>query len=412
MPISNHFKQRIAIIGGGVNGLVAALALKTKLGACVDVYVCDPARTHTASDQFRVVALAKAGLDLLKSLNIWEALEHDAQPIHQMCISDSALDEPLRSTLLTFSQALTSPSSNAPSPVASIIPNMRLKDVTRQKALAMGVIFLDRMVSDITQDVHGARLHVKGATPAMDTRFDLVILSDGAGSHLREHLDFGWVAKKYTQTALVGTISHQHDHQARAFQHFLPHGPFAILPLRPLAQYPKGLPYRSSLVWSEGTDVANDMLSHPDVLEAIRQRAGLELGEIALETPLHAFPLRLGLARSWVKGRVVLLGDSAHVFHPLAGQGLHLGLQDAEALCECIKEAVALGLSVSDAGALQKYERMRRPPAVAMALITDNINRLFSRESLALRLARQLGMGLLEKAPAIKGFLMRIPQGN
>ncbi len=411
MHIHNHTRQRIAVIGGGANGLIAALALKTQLGEHVDVCVYETLRKNSLENQHRVVALAQTGLDFLKILNIWHSLEAHTQVIHRMCISDTALEEPLRSILLTFTQpaALT---ENDQKTIAAIIPNARLNEEARSKALAMGVVILNHTVSDITQDSAGGYVHMSDAKTNADMRYDLIVLADGSRSTLRERLGFGWVEKQYTQTALVGTLAHQHNHHGSAFQHFLPAGPFAILPLKPLADHPDGLPYRSSIVWSERSEVARAMVSRPDVLEAIQLRAGSELGQIALETPLQAFPLHCGLARSWVKNRVVLLGDSAHVFHPLAGQGLHLGLQDAQVLCECIKEAVALGLSVSDVNALQKYERIRRPAAVSMVLITDHINRLFSQKSLGLRLVRQLGMRLLEKLPAIKRSIMRIPQGQ
>jgi 2-octaprenyl-6-methoxyphenol hydroxylase len=166
-------------------------------------------------------------------------------------------------------------------------------------------------------------------------------------------------------------------------------------------------------VWTERSEEVPDLLAldREGVEVEIERRFGLQLGRLALETPLQAFPLSFGLARRFAGERLALLGDAAHVIHPLAGQGLNLALEDAAALAEAIVDAVRLGLDPGDASVLQAYERARRFDTVAMGLVTDGLNRLFSNDMLPVRLARDLGLGLVDGMPALKRFFIRDAAG-
>jgi 2-octaprenyl-6-methoxyphenol hydroxylase len=390
----------IAVVGGGANGLIAALCLQHALQDRVQISLFDASLDKPFKDQNRVVALAQAGLDLLRKLNVWDAIEAQAQPVTRLVLSDSALDEPLRAPLLTFGEN---------EPLAAIIPNMHLINAARNAAQTLGIALVAKHVSSLTQDTFGATLFSEN--DQQSTYADLIVLADGATSNLRDTQDFGWIEKQYGQTALVATVSHQFDHQGRAFQHFLPSGPFAILPLRANST-DQTFPYRSSLVWTEKREVASHMVKNDDILGEIMMRAGPELGDMRLESPVRAFPLWRGLAREWIKGRIVLLGDSAHIVHPLAGQGLHLGMQDAACLAQCLEEAIGLGLDVADNTALSTYVQIRRPAAVAMALATESLNMLFSNDITPLRLIRSLGFGLVERSPWLKDAFTRIAAGH
>lgn len=231
----------------------------------------------------------------------------------------------------------------------------------------------------------------------------MLVAADGARSRLREAAGIGWVGELYPQTGLVATIAHERDHRGIAVQHFLPAGSFAILPL---AGRGRTLPHRSSIVWTEREGRARDLLGGPQeaVAEALAERFGPELGAIERETPLAGFPLGVGLARSFVKDRMALLGDAAHLVHPLAGQGLNLGLGDAASLAEHVVDAVRLGLDPGGPDVLAAYQSDRRLDAVLMATLTDGLNRLFSNDSLVLRALRDLGLGLVDRSPA-KDFL-------
>ncbi len=227
----------------------------------------------------------------------------------------------------------------------------------------------------------------------------LLVAADGARSRLREIAGISFYGWSYDQSAIVGTIRHERPHEGRAVEHFLPAGPFALLPLRG---------DRSSIVWTERRSAADAILRRdPEVLAAmIEKRFGLELGRITLEGPLHAYPLSLGLARSFIGERLALLGDAAHVIHPIAGQGLNLGLKDAAALAEALIDQVRLGLDPGAPEALEAYQRSRRFDTAQMAVTTDILNRLFSNDFGPLRALRDVGLGLVNRMPPLKRFFI------
>jgi 2-octaprenyl-6-methoxyphenol hydroxylase len=207
----------------------------------------------------------------------------------------------------------------------------------------------------------------------------------------------GW---GYDHTALVTAVRHERDHGGVAQQFFMPSGPLAILPL-------KG-GHHSSIVWSERTEVAEAIQALPDAeyLEVLRPRFGDFLGEIALAGARFTYPLSLSLAERFVAPRVALVGDAAHGVHPIAGQGLNLGLRDVAALAEVLILARRRGLEVGDPVALDEYQRWRRFDATALALGMDAVNRVFSTDNPVLRLGRDLGMGLVSAMPGLRrGFI-------
>jgi 2-octaprenyl-6-methoxyphenol hydroxylase len=213
---------------------------------------------------------------------------------------------------------------------------------------------------------------------------------------------YGWT---YDQSAIVGTITHERPHEGRAIEHFLPSGPFALLPL---------LGNRSSIVWTEKSENAARLLKRdPDTQSLmIEKRFGLELGEIRLASPLHALPLSLGLARSFIAPRMALLGDAAHVIHPIAGQGLNLGLKDAAALAEAIVDQLRLGLDPGAVETLEAYQAARRFDTAQMAITTDVLNRLFSNDLSPLRMVRDLGLGIVNRLPRLKEMFIRQAAGT
>jgi len=189
-----------------------------------------------------------------------------------------------------------------------------------------------------------------------------------------------------------------------AEEHFLPAGPFAILPLRNR---------RSSIVWTESTTEADRIVALDDTAfhAELEQRFGLRLGEIEVVGPRRAFPLGFSAARAFVADRIALVGDAAHMIHPIAGQGLNMGLRDVAALAEAIVDAARLGLDPSGPDVLERYQRWRRFDTMAMGVATDGLNRLFSNHSDALRLVRDIGLGLVDRLPALKHMFIREAAG-
>jgi 2-octaprenyl-6-methoxyphenol hydroxylase len=232
----------------------------------------------------------------------------------------------------------------------------------------------------------------------------LLVGADGARSHIRERAGIATHGWAYDQSAIVTTVAHERDHNGRAEEHFLPAGPFAILPLTGK---------RCSIVWTEDTREAERIIALPDdqFHAELEKRFGLQLGDIAVSGPRRAFPLGLFTARRFIGERLALIGDAAHIIHPIAGQGLNMGLRDVAALAEAIVDAARLGLDIGAADVLERYQRWRRFDTMTMGVATDGLNRLFSNHSDVLRLARDIGLGLVERLPALKRIFIREAAG-
>lgn len=390
--------RTVLIAGGGLAGLTLALALKRANGAALHVRVLDPGGAAPERHRGRAYAVAAGGRRMLTRLGVWDALDGAAEPITRMEISDSRLADPVRPVFLSFGES----PREADEPFAHMVEAEPLGGALLAGCTEAGVEV--EPASVIRAACEGSRI-LAALSTGEDAGADLLVASDGARSRLREAARIGWVGWSYPQVGIVATIAHARPHGGRAFEHFLPSGPFAILPLRDGG----ALGHRSSIVWTERTEEAQALLSgEPDeVLQQIARRFTLDLGEIALEAGPHSYPLSLGIARAFQAERLALLGDAAHVIHPIAGQGLNLGLADAAALAEGITDAIRLGLDPGGPDVLRAYERARRFDTLAMAAATDGLNRLFSNDALPVRLARDLGLGLVDRLPGLKGFFIR-----
>jgi 2-octaprenyl-6-methoxyphenol hydroxylase len=380
----------IIIAGGGVAGLGLALALKRAGGAALSLAVHDPGFARNGADR-RAFAVAAGARRMLGTLGIWDAIAETAQPLTAMDITDSALEEPVRPLFLSFD------GESAPGePFAHMVESGPLTAALKAACGPAGVALSATPVSGFSASVGYVDV---GMADGGEVRARLLVAADGARSKLREQAGISFYGWDYPQSAIVGTIMHERDHGGRAVEHFLPSGPFALLPLSGR---------RSSIVWTEQKDdVARILARDPQTLSAmIEKRFGLALGEIGVDGPLHAYPLSLGLARSFTGERLALLGDAAHVIHPIAGQGLNLGLKDAAALAEAIIDQMRLGLDPGAPEALEAYEKARRFDTAQMAVTTDILNRLFSNDIGPLRMVRDIGLGLVDRMPRLKDFFI------
>ncbi len=391
--------RSLLIAGAGIPGLTLALALKAAHGDILDVIVCDPGLAAGAARHHgRAFAIAAGPRRMFERLGVWDRIASGAQPIRDMVISDGRLADPVRPTFLTFAQEAE---SEADEPFAHMVEALPLVETLRESAEAAGVRLLPTGVLRASPD--GGRMHLTlGQGDALSVT--LLVAADGARSRLREAAGIGWIGWDYPQSGIVATIGHERDHEGRAVEHFLPSGPFAILPLK--ARGPSR--HRSSIVWTERkADTAALIGTSPeDALVEIERRFGLGLGRLTLEDPPSAYPLSFGFARRFHAERIALLGDAAHVIHPIAGQGLNLGLSGAAALAEAITDAMRLGIDPGSRDVLREYERARRFDALSMAAATDGLNRLFSNDLLPVRLARDLGLGLVDRMPALKRYFI------
>jgi 2-octaprenyl-6-methoxyphenol hydroxylase len=388
----------VLIGGGGFAGLALAVALRQALGDPFCVALADPALGASQAGDMRASAIAAAARRLFETIGIWQAVAHEAQPILDMAVTDSKLKDAVRPTFLTFGGEL-----EPGEPFAHMIENRLLIDALVKRAEADGVELRPAAVARFERDTASEGVEIELSDGAVVSA-RLLVAADGARSAIREAADiqcFGW---DYGQSGIVTTVAHERDHDGRAEEHFLPAGPFAILPLTGR---------RSSIVWTEDTAEAERIVALPDDAfhDELERRFGLKLGEIEVIGPRRAYPLGLSVARSFVGERLALIGDAAHVIHPIAGQGLNLGLRDVAALAEALADAARLGLDPGGAGVLERYQRWRRFDTMAMGIATDGLNRLFSNRSDALRLARDVGLGLVDRAPALKQLFIREAAG-
>ncbi|MGI9384103.1 MAG: FAD-dependent monooxygenase, partial [Methyloligellaceae bacterium] len=256
-------------------------------------------------------------------------------------------------------------------------------------------------VTGFDRDMHGVRAQLDDGRTLTGR---LLVAADGRRSALRRQAGIKTIGWSYPQTGIVTTVAHEKPHGGRAVQHFLPAGPFAILPL-------KG--DRASLVWTEARATADRIMALDDegFLEELTRRFGRKLGTLALAGPRQAYPLDMHIARSFVSDRLSLVGDAAHGVHPLAGQGLNIGLRDVAALTEVVVEAMRLGLDPGGAAVLERYERWRRFDSAFSAVVMDGLNRLFSSDNEALRTTRTFGLGIVDRLPPLKDFFVREAAG-
>jgi 2-octaprenyl-6-methoxyphenol hydroxylase len=385
----------VLVSGGGAVGLSLAVALKQARGGALAVAVCDPALARRGPDD-RAFAIAAGPRRMLQALGAWEAAAARAQPITAMRITDSRVGDPVRPVFLTF-EGEAEPGE----PFAHMVEHAALLDGLSDRAREAGVLLQTLEVSSATADADGTMVTLADGT-TLDTR--LVVACDGGRSPLREAAGIGTVTWPYGQSGIVATIAHERDHEGVAREHFLPSGPFAVLPLRGR---------RSSIVWTERTaDVPAILgLDDDDLLAEIERRFGLELGPIAMETRPAAYPLRYAIARSFVGQRLALVGDAAHTIHPIAGQGLNMGLRDVAALAEAVIATASLGLDPGSPDVLAAYERSRRFDTVRMGVVTDVLNRLFSNDAGVLRMLRDAGLSVVDRLPVLKGAFIREAAG-
>jgi len=382
----------ILIAGAGYVGLATAVSI-AQARPSLKIMIVDAAPAGVWQKDGRASAIAAAATRMLSRLGCWDELAGEAQPINEMVVTDSRTSDPVRPVFLTFGGE-TTPGE----PFAHMVMNRELNGALRARAEELGI--------DIVQGVsvdgfdRGTARTIVRLSDGLAVSARLLIACDGVKSRLRDMAGIKTLHWDYGQSGIVCTVKHERPHNGRAEEHFLPAGPFATLPL------PGN---RSSIVWSERTEDAERLVNEDEFIfeQELEMRFGLKLGEIRVDGPRRAWPLGLTLARDFVRPRFALAGDAAHGIHPIAGQGLNLGFKDAAALAETVVEADRLGEDIGALDVLQRYERWRRFDTVQMGITTDVLNRLFSNDIGPIRAIRDLGLGMVDRMPALKDFFIR-----
>lgn len=390
---SMSFDADIIIVGGGLNGPALGLALA---GIGLRVTIVDALPTATRrSKKFdgRGYALALTSVRMLQTLGIWDGLRDHAQPILDIKVSDGRPGEGASPHFLHFDHR-----EIEEGPMGHMIEDRYLRTTLMDAVKAEPKITQINECSVIEQAVEPGSV-VCTLSDGTHLRSRLLVGCDGRRSGVAQRAGIRRSGWEYTQASIVCAVEHEQPHQGIAHQLFLPAGPLAILPL------PGN---RCSIVWTE--DLANaeniQALKPADYLAALRPVFGDFLGEIKLTGERFLYPLGLSLTAGFIAPRVALAGDAAHGIHPLAGQGLNLGLRDVAALADVIAEAARRGEDIGTMGALKPYETWRRFDTAGLAVATDGINRLFSNDNPALRAFRDLGLSAVNSAPGLRrGFI-------
>lgn len=381
----------IVIAGGGYVGL--SLAAAVKAGApSLSVLLAEPRPISDALKDMRAYAIAPSARRMLDTLGLWQDIAGDAQPVLKMEITDSRLNDVYRPVFLNFDAE-----GDEDGALAHMVPQSTLIGTLYNAARDAGVEFLNPgKVTDFDVQPEGCSIKLSDGSTA---HASLLVGADGKKSLIRRLSGITTTDWIYDQSGIVTTVEHERPHNGVAEEHFLPAGPFAILPLTG---------NRSSLVWTESRDYAEKLVRSDDMVFRIEleRRFGHKLGEIRPVGPRHAFPLGLMVARSFVTDRIALIGDAAHAVHPIAGQGLNLGFKDVAALAETVIDTHRLGLDIGSIINLETYQTWRRFDTWRMAAVTDVLNRMFSNDLPPVRAARSFGLGLVERMPRLKDFFI------
>jgi 2-octaprenyl-6-methoxyphenol hydroxylase len=392
---SSPDRYDVIIVGGGPVGLAMALSYARFMRG-LRIALVDRRAFTVPADQ-RASALSAGARRLFEALGVWDGLAGEAQPITAMKLSDSGIGDMARPLFLSF-EGEVAPGE----PFAHMVGNRALA-AALLGALGEAVEIVAPV--EITGLASGAGLSTLTLKDGRNLAAPLVIAADGAQSLLRRLAGIEVASHDYRQSGIVTTITHTLPHEGVAYQHFRPAGPFASLPKRDES----GLGHRSSLVWTESPETAARYKAMPrlEIAGLIEAVMGSTLGAVTVEEDLQIFPLHLQLARAFVAERLALIGDAAHVVHPIAGQGLNLGLKDVAALAEVTIEAMRLGLDYGAEDVLARYQRWRRLDTSLIALVTDGMNRLFSNDIPPVRALRDLGLGVVDRLPPAKDVMIR-----
>lgn len=395
--VAESVRTEVVVLGGGLAGLTLAAALATAGVPVVCIDRDSPDRQAADDFDIRTTAVAYGSMRVLEAAGVWRHLADAAGPILDIRVADQF------SPLFLHYDHTELMLDGAHRPFGWIVDNRDLR-----RALFARAAELPRLVHLAPARAVALRRERTGVTVTLDdgrqVRGRLLVGADGRGSMARESAGIRTRRWAYDQTAIVCTIRHEQPHNGVAVEHFLPHGPFAVLPMTE---------NRSSIVWSERSSLVPMYLGLSDdaFIEELQQRSGGYLGRIDLVTRREGWPLSVLLAERFVAERLALIGEAAHAIHPIAGQGLNLGLRDVAALAEAVVDRHRLGLDVGDPETLARFQRWRRFDTLLLAAVCDGLVHLFSNDIGPVKLARDLGMAAVNQLPPLKRFFMRHAMG-
>lgn len=364
----------IVILGAGLSGEITALAFAAK---GIKTTILEKTSLDFPKD-IRTTALTNFSKNFLSTIGVWESLESYVADIKDVYIVDDFSPKMIH----LFDQ------KEEYDALGYMIENGDFRRVIHSLAISNDLI---EIKTSVDYKLENGILKVGDN----ETRPDLVIISDGRNSEARRNHFTDIFCKSYNQSAIIFNMKHEKPHENTAVEHFMPRGPFAILPL--VNQHESGI------VWTENTDVAEiyKNMDKAELTAYLKERVGDSLGNIEISSAVSTYPLIARVTKDYYKDNMVLIADSAHIVHPLAGQGLNQGIKDIESLISIISRNIAVGLKV-DSSALDEYQRSRSFDNYLMYRITDNLNRIFSNKIPVISEFRKIGLSIIDKFPRLK----------
>ncbi|QMV46030.1 2-octaprenyl-6-methoxyphenyl hydroxylase [Wolbachia pipientis] len=376
----------VIISGGGLLGLITAIGLSCD---SVSIAVIEKNSLPRVVDDNRAFAISQGSKKILEKLGIWQFIESEAEPILDICILDAVT--------VHYNHKMV-----GEEPMGYVINNATIWNAINNNFLNKLNIYSPHSYKTIACDSGYVEVILDNNQELISS---LLICAEGKNSKLPELFSIPTVKFDYKQSSIVFNVKHELHHQNLAVERFFPGGPFAILPMKD--------GYTSSIVWTEKSGISKMLmnLSEEEFIVELKKRFGSYLGEIKLEGERKLYPLSFVFAKKLYKGRVLLIGDAAHSIHPVAGQGLNLGIRDVESVIKHIVAAKASGIDVGSSYLLKKISRNRYFDNFTMALATDGLNRMFSNRIFCAKALRNLGLIAVENSNFLKKSFIRHAMG-
>ena len=388
-------KYDIAIAGGGIVGLISAILLRrSRVFSESEIYIVEKneKRRFIASNDigFRVSAISAGSIKILKKINVWDKLiQERIFRYSNMCVWDG--DDSIEGD----SRIDFSADQYGYSELGYIIENFQLQTRLMELAESLDVkILFDSEIDSVNQPNSSDKISV-GIINSGSLEVDLLIGADGSESRARQLMNLNIKKHNYSQSALIANVECEKHHCNTAFQRFLKHGPIALLPLGEK---------RSSIVWSTSPEEATfaSKLSHEELNYLLSKKSDHVLGELKVISEKAIYPLIYQHSKKYIEKNFVLVGDAAHTIHPLAGQGVNLGIADAVELTGVLEDSIMRGSYIGDISTLRAYERSRKSSNSLMLNFVHILNKLFSSRYITIRNMRKMGMKIFNKTKLIK----------
>jgi 2-octaprenyl-6-methoxyphenol hydroxylase len=390
-----QYDYDLLIVGGGLAGNCLALALRhTNLRiAIIEANTREQLHDSPAGD--RALALAYGTVMMLEKLNSWQGISHKATPIKHIHISDRG----------HFGKTRLSAQKEQVEALGYVITARDIETHVANLVVEAGITFIApaRVIGLMPGDKEIC-VSLKQGNESLTVSAKLLVGADGGSSSVRQLLDIPQQITEYGQTALVTTVKSTVPNKNTAFERFTSSGPLALLPVAK---------NQCAVVWTRTNQDAEELMSGSDTdfLANLQQCFGFKLGELSLSAPRRAFPLSLIRAETIIAGRAVIIGNAAHQLHPVAGQGFNLGLRDVVQLAEKLVKQSGLNNDIGEANFLNEYAIARKKDHDRTIGFTDTVVKIFSNEWLALAVARNIGLTLLDHIPVAKKLLTRHAMG-